>query len=458
MHPAPAAPADPQSDLAPPSSDSPPTAPFGVPSPTDAPVLSSPASLRGDAAVGSESAVPALSALNEGAGSIYAAQKKRRSSHVHRSSEDVPVSGSDDNGAPQHIASVSPSTPAEPLGAGADGCLSAEEIAAEKSVLKARLLSIMDEYMRLWREEENSEDELNALYDAKRAELKRKMRAKKAALNASACNASAPSPSGRRLLQQREVDDDWFDQEEAPVYPAEAGGELPVFDDDDRGVAARIIAGGSQSTPKPQIADDEDDDNAPLLDASIHPYHSMPSAFTELSERDIQSRHAPALAASPRSDGELVDVENGGFVASISPARFPGVTPVAASSRNGRSQRDMDEDYEEEKRRRRERLRAMRAQTAAEAADDFDDGAHFVASISPMAPQRPARVFEEDEAFIGSIGPPSAGGQRREAVVERWKAADAKEEELKRAVEERRASSRARLQAIAQRTKPASRP
>jgi hypothetical protein len=259
----------------------------------------------------------------------------------------------------------------------------------------------------VWKLEERDEDDILRLYEDKADELKRKLKVKKAELLDRACPTSSP----RQLLSLEE--DSWFDQEELP--PVEEAGE-----EEDRGViagivSARVVAGGKEGG---------EENESPLIDASIHPYSSFPSAFTEPSSRDIQSRHSPSPA----------DDDFPGFIASISPARSASVSP--SSSTDLRSQRERDEDWEEEKRKRRERLRALRAHNGggAEASpplteEEIDSGQHFVASISPMAPQRSSMRFDEDEPFIGSIGPPPAGGVRRAEVVEKWNSEDRKESE-----------------------------
>ena len=379
-------------------------------------------------------------------------------------------------GAPS-VASVSAKTDAgdeEEVGVVAEGegggvgvgCLSEEQLVEERTALKTRLLQVMDGYMGVWRMEEKTEEEVSALYDDKKAELKLRLKEKKAALLARACDLSAstspsspstPSVSTRQLQSLDE--DDWFDQEEE-VLPEELGqGEgAAAYEDEDRGVAARIIAGGSEGGVVVEEAGgaegegeeggaEEEGPDGPLLDASIHPY-AFPSAFTELSERDIESRHAPSTPPltpshpSSPSDSTEVDIyENGGFVASISPARFDGTPTIrptmvladtdrtthrAAAAHvggvggGGKSARERDEDLAEERRTKLSQLRSLRGggggiahhppQALTEA--EYEAGGHFVASISPMAPQRSSRLFEEDEAFIGSIGPPPSGGSR----------------------------------------------
>ena len=388
-------------------------------------------------------------------------QRKPASRHIHDPSEDIPIGVLPD--APRVTASVAPqSPPAAPFGraeltapvapakpSNSDSCLTADEVAAEKAAIKARLLSIMERYVALWTDEERAEEDMARLYDAKKVELKASLKAKKAALLARTCDSDDNFLAGRRLLSLDTGDDDWAELDSG-AGEEESPDSLPVFDDDDRGIAARIVAGGNAggNAEAPELggrATEEED--APLMDASIHPY-AFPSAFTELSERDIESRHA----STPTAAGERaeVDYENGGFVASISPARY---SPAAAAP--SRSQRDIDEDLEEEKRKRRERLRSMRSHPSVEATlseAELEAGGHFVASISPMAPQRSSAVLDDDEAFIGSIGPPPVGGQSRRKVVEAWKAEDEKEE-MERLKAEVKASSRARLEAIAMRAK-----
>ena len=331
----------------------------------------------------------------------------------------------------------------------------------QKAELKTRLLSIMDAYLAVWKLEEKGEEETAALYDSKKQELKQMLRVRKDALLARAC---ATSSSARRLLKLE--DDDWFDQEdeEAAVLftPAQSAHQdelqlSSVAEDDetDRGVMAGIIAGGShRSHGSVELPADDD---AQLFDASIHPFHApAPSAFTELTHRDIASRHSRAAAASsPQS--RAGDADEFGFVASISPARFTS-TPAGQ-----RSQRDLDEDYEEERRKRREKLKAMRVQqqpqqpqqqpASAAAEDDDMGGGQFVASISPMAPQRSSPVFEEEAEqrllYVASISPPA---RRSQPVLRRGALGDS-DDGWSDSPTDSRGGSRQRLEAIAVRSR-----
>ena len=252
----------------------------------------------------------------------------------------------------------------------------------------------------------------------------------------------------------------------------ESDGGLMTGDDDRVGAVARIVAGGGRL----------EEDEAPHFDASIHPY-ATPSAFTSPSERDIQAIHSPTPTPQPKPQPVSSPVEHdtgdGGFIASISPARYSPApldnTPVIVVGQ--RSQRDMDEDLEEERRKRRERLRAIRSRSSDSSeqsqpiaastlplTDDQLPPGGFVASISPMAPQR-ASFDDEDEdsagTYIASVSPPAINGvnsiatQRvKGSLQDRWQR---EEEEEDRKAEEGgglwRSGSRGRLERVVGRSR-----
>ena len=362
-------------------------------------------------------------------GGLYAAQKKAKRQHEHNSHDDEAV--------------VSES-------ASGESCLTAEELRQAKKDARAKLLTVMEQYLAAWQAEEKSDDEIEKLYDEKKDELKIKLTAKKHELTARACpdarEAAASKPdsnsSARRLMGLE--DDDWLDQEEdTKVYlieensttSAEEDSPTLLDDDDQVGAVAHIVAGGSRRV-------ESEDNDAPRFDASVHPF-AMPSAFTSLSERDIEAIHSPSPPpppkAQPVSPATEHDIGEIAFVASISPSRYSPVPldnpPVIVVGQ--RSQRDMDEDLEEERRRRRERLKEIRSRSANNApatmesdrpvprgslplSDEELPPGGFVASISPMAPQHTSPLdYDEDgeaagrggaHAYIGSISAPSLNG------------------------------------------------
>ena len=399
-----------------------------------------------------------------------------RSKHVHNSAEDVPIANSDAQQQQQQ---------AQPISTGSESCLSAEQLADAKKEVRTRLLSVMDQYLAVWQAEEKTDDEIEQLYNQKKDELKVKLADKKQQLAARACpDVRTEGGSGRRLLGLE--DDDWFDQEEERVYlidesnaaGAETDDSLLMVDDNTVGAVARIVAGG-----KPSAVESEDDE-APHFDASIHPY-SMPSAFTSLSERDIQAIHSPPPTPQPKPQPVLPAVDHDavgeiGFVASIIPTRYSPApldnTPVIVVGQ--RSQRDMDEDLEEERRKRRERLKAIRARSvspsdASDLSQPVAAGAQplsdeqlppggFVASISPMAPQRATPEYEEEQragTYVGSVSAPaikagsSNAGRGGISVEERWRREAAEEQKAEEGGGVWRSGSRGRLERAAGRSR-----
>ena len=403
------------------------------------------------------------------AGGLYSQQKpvsRVRSKHVHSADEEVPVAEGDaqtQQQPPQQLTSRE--------------CLNAEQLAESKKEVRQRLLGVMDQYLAVWQAEEKTDEEIEHLYAAKKDELKLKLAEKKQQLTARACpDVVAEGGQGRRQLLGLE-DDDWFDQEEEKVYLIDENSNVASDDsslsiEDDRvGAVARIVAGGSKL--------EAEEDDGPHFDASIHPF-AMPSAFTSLSERDIQAIHSPTPVPQPKPQPVSPSVEHDvggiGFIASISPARYSPApldsTPVIVVGQ--RSQRDMDEDLEEERRRRRERLKAIRSR-ATNPADLASEQSHlvapgslpltddqlppggFIASISPMAPQRASPEAEDDHAgvYIASVGAPTINGANSNAqrgkgsLQTRWRV---EEEEEERKAEEGggvwRSGSRGRLERV----------
>ena len=363
------------------------------------------------------------------AGGLYSQQKpvsQLRPKHVHSSTESIPITDDD----AQQTTQQQPQRPTS-----TEGCLSAEQLAEAKKEVRARLLGVMDQYLAVWQAEEKTDDEIEQLYTSKKDELKLKLADKKQLLTSRACPGvvtdSAGGGGGRRRLLGLE-DDDWFDQDDEKVYlidenSSNSDDSVLLSEDDRVGAVARIVAGGK--------VESSEDDDGPHFDASIHPF-AMPSAFTSLSERDIQAIHSPAPTPQPKPQpvAPAVDHDAGdiGFVASISPARYSPApldsTPVIVVGQ--RSQRDMDEDLEEERRKRRERLKAIRSRASNNPSDASEHSqpvapgslpltddqlppGGFIASISPMAPQHATPDYEDEEAggtYVGSVSAPLTNG------------------------------------------------
>ena len=135
-------------------------------------------------------------------GGLYSQQKpvsRIRPKHDHSADEDKPITDDD------ALTQSQPPAAAEP-------CLTAEQLAAAKKEVRARLLGVMDQYLAVWQAEEKTDDEIEQLYTVKKDELKTKLADKKQRLTSRACpDVPVDGGNGRRRLMGLE-DDDWFDQ------------------------------------------------------------------------------------------------------------------------------------------------------------------------------------------------------------------------------------------------------
>jgi len=285
-------------------------------------------------------------------------------------------------------------------------CLTENSIATMKQKAKADLKSIMSHFQSIWSLEGKSEESIKELVDQKSKELVGVFRAKKAELAKRACSSvrsvvqsngqSDEQLAGLKKASPRSLYDQLSKASSDEASAVKTGDEKSAPSDlMPGGVARRLLSIDEISLIETE--DDEVDDDR-VYTSSIHPYREpeAPSAFTELSERDIASRH--------ESVDEIVDDDDDdfrpGFRATITPTRL---SDDELSTLALRSVHEIEEEIAEEKVRRLARLKARRgiivasilhvSEPSTHSEEQQHPIGHYVASIKP---QHSSPIFEED--------------------------------------------------------------
>lgn len=337
-------------------------------------------------------------------------------------------------------------------------CLSSSSALTVLTELKSNFVTLMDHYLEVWRLESFDENQIKQLFEEKKKELKQKMKDKKEAITASLCDGELLTDSNHRaspLTTQASVtegqatrrllnvdDDDWFDNvdnemndnnnnhnnnhnnnDHIKLVTEDNTAEMTNNNNAADELLSAVLDGSRDNSPRnnedissqngslDNLLPASSNDDSPPLGASIHPFSGYQSAFTELTERDIASRHAgivhgnvlpsntPVNSNQKQDNSQAEEDYVSGFMASITPTRFPssldslesesdvgviaGVYPPSLTPNHFfppqsvldgfslRSQREQDEDAEEERRKRREKLRIRREKQQAQKEDEM---------------------------------------------------------------------------------------